>query len=56
MSAEQLYTIARSQIVQELMQEALEMGLDGSSLDDTFIDTDPQVQNDIAERMLSIAA
>jgi hypothetical protein len=56
MNAEQLYAIARAQVKQELLQEALEMGLDGSSLDDTFIDTDPQVQNDIAECMLSIAA
>ena len=56
MSAEQLYTIARAQIVQELMQEALEMGLVDVTIDNVFIDTDSQVQNDIAERMISIAA
>jgi hypothetical protein len=54
MSSEQLYTIARSQIVQELLQEALEMGLDGSTLDDTFVSNDPTIQADIAERMLQL--
>ena len=43
MSSEQLYTIARAQIIQELLQEALEMGLDGSTLDDTFVNSDPTI-------------
>jgi len=54
MSSEQLYTIARAQIIQELIQEALEMGLDGSTLDDTFVNSDPTIQADIAERMLQL--
>jgi len=56
MDTNQIYLIAKAQVKEELIKEALEMGLDGTSLDDAFMDSDPGIQADVAEKMLSIAA